>query len=49
MLEFDRINISEGVDVNKTVCQNNVILVTISILKILVLSMKSIFAIAATI
>ena len=36
MLEYDRIGIS--------VCQKNVIFVTIGILKILALSMRSIFA-----
>ena len=43
MLEYGRIDISEGIDVNKKVCQKNVIIVTIGILKILVLSMRSIF------
>ena len=40
MLEYDRIDISEGIDVNKKMHQKNVIFVTIGILKILVLSMK---------
>ena len=44
MLEYDRTNISAGIAVDKTSCQNNVIFVTIGILKILILSMKSIFA-----
>ena len=40
MLEYDRIDISEGIDVNKKMHQKNLIFVTIGILKILVLSMK---------
>ena len=44
MLEYGRIDISKGIDVNKQVCQKNVIFVTIGILKILVLSMNHIFA-----
>ena len=49
MLEYERINISERIDVSKTSFQKNVIFVTIGILKILVLSMNHIFAIAAMI
>ena len=57
MLEYDtclkdtsrkrcRIDISEGIDINKTsVYQKNVTFVTIGILKILVLSMNHIFAV----
>ena len=48
MLEYSRIDISEGIDVNKNVCQKNVIIVTIGILKILVLSMRSIFPMVVT-
>ena len=44
MLEYDRIDISEGIDVNKTNASKNVIFVIIGILKILVLSMNHIFA-----
>ena len=44
MLEYNRIDISEGIDLNKQVSQKNVIFVTIGILKILVLSMNHIFA-----
>ena len=40
MLEYDRIDISEGIDVNKKMHQKNLIFVTIGILKILVLNMK---------
>ena len=40
MLEYDRIDISEGVNVNKTNALKNVIFVIIDILKILVLSMS---------
>ena len=45
MLEYDRIDISEGIDVNKTnLYQNNVTFVAIGIFKILVLNMNLIFA-----
>ena len=43
MLEYERIDISEGIDVNKQVDQKSVIFVTIGILKILVLNMNLIF------
>ena len=43
MLEYDRIDISEGTDVNKTSHQKNVIFATIAILKILLLGMNGIF------
>ena len=52
MLEYDRIDISEGIDVNKTNLskyQKDVIFVAIGILKILVLNMKNIFAMAVMI
>ena len=49
MLEYDRIDISEWIDVNKQVCRKNVIFVTIGMLKISVLSMNHIFAMVATI
>ena len=44
ILEYDRIDILEGIDVNKTNTSKNVIFVFIGILKILVLSMSHIFA-----
>ena len=44
MLEYERIDISEGIDVNKTNLSKNVIFVTIGILKILVLNMSLMFA-----
>ena len=44
MLQYDRNDISEGTDVNKTNLSKNVIFATIGILKIFVLSMKHIFA-----
>ena len=44
MLEYDRIDISEGILVNETNASKNVIFVTTGILKILVLSMSHIFA-----
>ena len=43
MLEYDRIDISKGTDVNKSNLSKNVIFVTIGILKILVLNMNLIF------
>ena len=49
MLEYDRIDISEGTDVNKTNASKNLIFVTIGILKILVLNMSHVFAMAAMI
>ena len=49
MLEYDRIDISEGIDVKKQICQKNVIFAIIGILKTLVLSMKSIFVMAVMI
>ena len=49
MLEYNRIDISEGIDVNKTNLSKNVIFVTIVILKILVLSMNHIFAMVVVI
>ena len=49
MLEYDRIDISEGIDANKTSLSNNVTFVTIGILKILVLSMNHIFVMAVMI
>ena len=49
-IEYDRTDISEGIDVSKgLVHQNNVIFVTIAILKILVLSANHIFAMAVMI
>ena len=44
MLEYDRIDISEGIDVNRTNASKKYNIVTIGILKILVLSMSHIFA-----
>ena len=44
ILEYDRIDILEGIDVNKTNTSKNVIFVFIGILKILVLSTSHIFA-----
>ena len=44
MPEYGRIDISEGIDVNKANASKNMIFVTISILKILALSMIDIFA-----
>ena len=44
MLEYDKIDISEGIDVNKTSLSKECDFVTIGILKILVLSMRSVFA-----
>ena len=44
MLEYDRTDVSEGIDINKKKHQKSVIFVTIGILKILVLSIDHIFA-----
>ena len=49
MLEYDRIDTSEGIDVNKKNYQKNVIFVIIGILKTLVLNMSLIFAMAVMI
>ena len=49
MLEYDRVDVSEGIDVNKQVHQKNKIFATIGILKILVLSMNRIFVMIVTI
>ena len=49
MLEYDRIDISEGIGVNKTDLWKNVIFVIVGILKMLVLNMRSIFAMAVMI
>ena len=49
MIEYERIDISERIDVNKTSLSKNVIFVTIGILKTLVLNMNRIFVIAVTI
>ena len=49
MLEYDRIDISEGIDVNKQVHQKNVIFPAIGILKILALGMSRIIAMAVMI
>ena len=49
MLEYNRTDISERIDVNKQMHQKNVIFVTIGILKILALSMNHIFAMAVMI
>ena len=49
MIEYERIDISERIDVNETSLSKNVIFVTIGILKTLVLNMNRIFVIAVTI
>ena len=49
MLEYDRIDMSEGNDVNKQICQKSVIFVSIGILKILVLNMNHIFVLVVMI
>ena len=49
MLEFDRIDIPEGIDINKTNILKEWDLVTIGILKIVVLSMNHIFVMAVMI
>ena len=49
MLEYDRIDISEGTDINKTNLSKECVFITIGILKILALSMESIFVMAVMI
>ena len=49
MLEYNRIDISEGIDVNTTNLSKNAVFVTIGILKILVLNLSLIFAMVAMI
>ena len=49
MLKYNRIDISEGTDVNKTSASNECDIRHLGILKILVLSMNHIFAMAAMI
>ena len=49
MLEFDRIDIPEGIDINKTNILKECDFVTIGILKIVVLSMNHIFVMAVMI
>ena len=44
MLEYDRTDISEGIDIKKQMHQKSVVFVIIGILKILVLNMNHIFA-----
>ena len=44
MLEYDRVDISEGIDVNKTNLSKECELCTTAFLKMLVLSTRSIFA-----
>ena len=49
MLEFDRIDIPEGIDINKTNILKEWDFITIGILKIVVLSMNHIFVMAVMI
>ena len=44
-MQYNKINVSEGIDVNKQVHQKNVSSVTIGFLKILDLSLKNMFVI----
>ena len=44
MLEYDRTDISEGIDLIKQICQKNVIFVIIGNLKILLLNMNGTLA-----
>ena len=43
MLEYEKTDISEGIDVDKTNLSKNVIFFTVGILEMLVLTMKIIF------
>ena len=47
MLEHDRMDVSERIDINKTNSSKNVIFVIVGTLKILVLNMNRIFAMIA--
>ena len=47
MLEHDRIDVSERIDINKTNASKNVIFIIVGTLKILVLNMNHIFAMIA--
>ena len=47
MVEHDRIDVSERIDINKTNASKNVIFVIVGTLKILVLNMNRIFAMIA--
>ena len=49
MAECDRIDISEEIDINKTSASKECDIVTVGFLKILVLSMNDIFAMAVMI
>ena len=49
MLEYEKIDISEGIDVNKTNLSENVIFVTIGILKTSVLNTNLIFVMGVVI
>ena len=44
-MQYNKIDVSEGIDVNKTSASNNVSFVTIGFLKILDLNLKSMFVI----
>ena len=44
-MQYNKINVSEGIDVNKQVHQKNVSSVTIGFLKILNLNFKNVFVI----
>ena len=49
MLQYQKIDVSEGIDVNKTSASKNVSFVTIGFLKILDLNLKNMFVIDAMI
>ena len=46
MLEYDRIDVSKGIDINKKIRLKSLTFVIVGILKILVLNMNHIFAMA---
>ena len=48
-MQYNKINVSEGIDVNKQVHQKNVSSATIGFLKIFYLNLKNIFVINAMI
>ena len=49
ILQYDRIDVPEGIDINKTSASKDVILVIIGILKMLVINFNNMFVIVAVV
>ena len=49
ILQYDRVDVSEGIDINKTSASKDVILVIIGILKMLVINFNNMFVIVAVV